>query len=341
VSSQKNLQFRDLLRAIVPPWLSDRGALSKSAGFRFLHSFGGTLDGIMQWFIEGMQARMPGVGTFTAISKWGADRGFIIPPFLGPGSITPVYDGAGGTNFGSASESPQLILELLNWLSTWKNVGHPFVLLDLIRSYLGPVKCRTVDNSGNWHTIDVDGSRTIRQLGNWNWDGDTDSWGRFWVIIYAPPDWEVWQQFHDDTDYWLWDGTLGSSGPTGKFMSIYDQSQNPVLLDDMDNTIGQLKVDPDYPLGGLPWFPPNQKYKKLNGEVPYPTWQAAKFIRGLVKRWKPAHVRCVNIIIAFDPDSFDPENDSTLPDGNWGKWTKGSPAVESRDTTARYWEGVD
>lgn len=349
MSNQKNLQFRDLIRSLVPPWLSDKGPLSKSNGFKFLFSGGATLDAIMQWFTEGAQARMPGVGTFTALGKTASDRGFAIPPFYGPGSIEPVWDGNGGTDFGPASRSQVFIQGLINWLSVWKRAGHGFTILEQIRQFLGPVKCRIVDRRGNWYTIDEDGTRTLRHNWEfvpgtvWAWyPPETGKWVHFWVIIYAPPDWEVWQKFHDDNDYWLWDGTLGSSGPTGRFMSIYDKSSDPALLDPMDGTIGQLKTDPDYVLGDLPWFPATQRFKKLNGEVPYPTWQAADFIRALVKKWKPAHAKCDKIIIAFDPASFDPDDSSTYPtDGTWGKWTKGSPAVESRNPTARYWEGID
>src|SRR5690606_37815267 len=39
-------------------------------------------------------------------------------------------------------------------------------------------------------------------------------------------------------------------------------------------------------------------------------------IRGIVADWKPAGKKCVNIIVALDPDSFDPS--SPEPDGTWG-----------------------
>lgn len=63
-------------------------------------------------------------------------------------------------------------------------------------------------------------------------------------------------------------------------------------------------------------------------------------IRALVSDWKPAHARCVNIIVAFDPASFDPS--SPEPDGLWERPWKDVDGIAypSRLATARYWEGV-
>jgi hypothetical protein len=63
-------------------------------------------------------------------------------------------------------------------------------------------------------------------------------------------------------------------------------------------------------------------------------------LQSIVADWKPAGTRCVNIILAFDPASFNPA--SPEPDGNWGKWTKkvAGVAVPSRLATARYLDGA-
>lgn len=62
--------------------------------------------------------------------------------------------------------------------------------------------------------------------------------------------------------------------------------------------------------------------------------------RSIVSDWKPKHARCVNIIVAFDANSFNPM--SPEPDGLWGGWSKtvGGVRVPSRLSTARYWGGV-
>lgn len=68
-------------------------------------------------------------------------------------------------------------------------------------------------------------------------------------------------------------------------------------------------------------------------------------IRSIVREWKPAGTRCVNIIVAFDPASFDPEaaiNDPGMPNGLWENWSRnvGGVQVPARLSTARYWDGT-
>ena len=70
------------------------------------------------------------------------------------------------------------------------------------------------------------------------------------------------------------------------------------------------------------------------------TPEQVQTIRFIVSDWKPAHARCINIVIAFDPDSFDPT--APEPDGLWERWSKnvGGVQVPARLSTARYWDGV-
>lgn len=75
------------------------------------------------------------------------------------------------------------------------------------------------------------------------------------------------------------------------------------------------------------------------------TYDEVQTIRGLVADWKPAGTRCVNIIVAFDDASFDPEAaplSPGLPDGTWGNWSidDAGTQVESRLATARYETGT-
>lgn len=75
------------------------------------------------------------------------------------------------------------------------------------------------------------------------------------------------------------------------------------------------------------------------------TYDQVQTMRALVADWKPAGTRCVNIIIAFDPTSFDPVAAALspgLPDGLWGQWSKvvANVQVPSRLATARYWKGT-
>jgi hypothetical protein len=69
------------------------------------------------------------------------------------------------------------------------------------------------------------------------------------------------------------------------------------------------------------------------------TQEQAAALRYIVADWKPAGTRCQNIILAFDPASFDPT--APEPDGTWGHWSKvvGGVRVPSRLSTARYLDG--
>jgi hypothetical protein len=74
------------------------------------------------------------------------------------------------------------------------------------------------------------------------------------------------------------------------------------------------------------------------------TGEQVRSVRSLIKDWKPAGTRCVNIIIAFDDASFaptDPAGDP-LPNGWWGHWSRnvGGVQVPTRLSTARYWKGT-
>lgn len=70
------------------------------------------------------------------------------------------------------------------------------------------------------------------------------------------------------------------------------------------------------------------------------TQEQVATLRALVSDWKPAHARCVNIIVAFDASSLNPA--SPEPNGSWGQATKYTTgvAVPSRITTARYLDGT-
>lgn len=70
------------------------------------------------------------------------------------------------------------------------------------------------------------------------------------------------------------------------------------------------------------------------------TSEHVQTLRSLVATWKPGGTRCVNIILAFDPASFNPA--SPEPDGLWERDCKyvAGVAVPCRLATARYLDGV-
>lgn len=64
-------------------------------------------------------------------------------------------------------------------------------------------------------------------------------------------------------------------------------------------------------------------------------------IRYIVNKLKSAGGRCDEIIIAFDPASFDPTQPfgAPLPDGTWGRWFNPATGQPARLASARYWKG--
>ncbi len=70
------------------------------------------------------------------------------------------------------------------------------------------------------------------------------------------------------------------------------------------------------------------------------TIEQVQTLRAIVEDWKAGGTRCVNIILAFDPASFDPA--SPEPDGTWAHWSKLSSGIRvpSRLDTARYIDGT-
>lgn len=104
-----------------------------------------------------------------------------------------------------------------------------------------------------------------------------------------------------------------------------------------------IYCDAHYPFAvGPNWGDPGFVYDptKTWGTTATPAHVAS--IRAIVQDWKSAHSKCQNIIIAFDPASFDPKSSpgAPMPDGTWGHWSNSSvPSGRSRLATARYWKG--
>jgi len=180
------LSFRETLRRYVPPWLSDRPTSGRTVGFRYLYGLVAILDAGMQFLVEGMQARLPGVGTPTALPYIGRDRRII----RGPHETDADY-----------------AARLLEWLDLWRAAGNAYALAKALQAFLAPghPRIRIVTRSGFWWTLDPSGELSwhLASPNNWNWDSHTHPehagrWADFWMVVYPP-------HFADDG---LWgDGT--------------------------------------------------------------------------------------------------------------------------------------
>jgi hypothetical protein len=182
------MAFRHIIVNAAPPWLQGY------VGSRLLYTCGLILDECAEFVTQGVQARMPGIGTPTALPYVGRDR--------------KIIRGFDEDDDGYAARLPL-------WLDVdhHKTRGNPYALITQLKGYLAPFECRirTVDNNGTWFTEEANGTRSVDLAeGNWDWDGSTD-WSRFWVIIYPAGTPAVWSIGDDVGDPTLWgDCTVGN-----------------------------------------------------------------------------------------------------------------------------------
>lgn len=103
---------------------------------------------------------------------------------------------------------------LKDWLIDRRRTGNPFVLMKQLSAYCAStpgLSFATVDVRGNWYMRDSSGVETSSlDTGNWNWDGDTASWARFWVIIYPSTLWTAESTWGSGA----WGDTTGTWGCT-------------------------------------------------------------------------------------------------------------------------------
>lgn len=153
-------RFRSYIRQVAPKWLS------AGDGGLVLGSLGIMLDAVTERVRLGLRARFPELAPTDALVALARDKRVI--------RGLEDTDASLGARVRAGFDSAKV----------W---GSSFGLMDELRAYLGQDwKIRTVDNSSNWYEVDTDGTRSWSlQAGNWDWDGHSELWSRFWVIIYA------------------------------------------------------------------------------------------------------------------------------------------------------------
>jgi len=259
-------RFRTTRAKLGPP----RFARDGEAGL-----LGYTLDTLADMFVqrvyEGLLARFPSTAPSDALPLIGRDRRV-----------------RRGRNESDDSYRARLPL----WINDRNRWGTPFAMLAKLAEYIGAntgASFRLVTNRGSWYSRAADGTESyLLDQGNWNWDGDTAKWARFWLIIYPGTLWEpapAWGAGSSNT----WGATPFSWGSTA-------------------------------------------------------TADEVASIRAIVDEWKMAGSRCVSIIVAFDPASFDPTSAPgapDMPDGTWHRPSKNvaGTQVANRLGTAIYWPG--
>lgn len=250
--------FRSSIAAVAPPWL--RGPVAA----RFLYGFGAVMDATAEWMRQGVLARFPGAGAPDALPYIGRDRQIVR---------------------GFAESADSYAERLRRWLDDWRVAGSPISVLAQLRGYLLGVRpvLRTVDNTGNWHSLDASDVHTWSRGANWNWDGLTARWWRWWAIVYSSAGpWETEGTWSDGSTSWGDGGTWGTTATTAEVETL----------------------------------------------------------RAILAQWRSAHALPQWIVVAFDPDSFDPT--APEPDGTWGTWSVDDGGIRrpSRLGSARYIDGA-
>lgn len=173
MSSQHLLSNR--LRKWVPWWLSDRHYSSgKSVGFRFLWVLVVNLDIYLEYMVQALIARFPGVGTPTALPYIGRSRGILR---------------------GQADTDATYAAKLVNWLTKWAGAGSQTQLAIEIHEYLGnSPMVRVFNRAGTVVAVASNGTVT-KTTCVWNWDGTSNPersgyWSELWIVVY-PTQWAL------------------------------------------------------------------------------------------------------------------------------------------------------
>lgn len=155
--------FRDTARRLSPP------RLLQEVGQKILYSLSLPLDGLDEWVRQAVKARFPELAPDDAIPFIGRDRQIR----RGPNESRQSY-----------------VARLLLWLQAWHFAGVGFSLLEQLAANMSPspTRVRIVTQNGVWYTLEPDGTSSIQHVvpSNWDWDGRSAFWARFWVIIYGP-----------------------------------------------------------------------------------------------------------------------------------------------------------
>lgn len=253
-------ELRTVVRRV--RWLTDRGSIGRNL-WLWLEGMVTILnDGYLRLY-ESFFARLPGLGTATALPVIGQSRGLL--------------QGIG--------ESDDAFAEYLRtWLQQWEKAGTLEQTLKQVQHYCGACRVKGFTRSGKLIDLATDGTITKSTGVAWNWDSISNPekaqhWSEEWIVVYTPP---------------------FTEGPTVS----------------RDSSLGMGIVMPRVHLDAL---------------------------KSILLDWKAGRTRVSCVIFAYDATLFDPATPATMPDGNFGRWSKKDPTnpgarIRSRFSGARYFE---
>lgn len=148
------------------------GFLRRFYGSRLMYSLAIQFDALIDWAVLAIKAKYPSKANPDALALIGNDRQIIR---------------------GYAETDDSFRARCVRWIDDRRLIGGAVALAGQLRGYCGDlVQVRVVNNAGAWHSIGVDGSYSYQAPnGNWNWDGNSAKWWRYWVILYINPIWQT------------------------------------------------------------------------------------------------------------------------------------------------------
>jgi hypothetical protein len=130
------------------------------------------LDAATEVLIQGLTAKLPGIGTSTALAYIGRTRGILR---------------------GQNESDAEYAARLRGWLERWRLAGSMDAIALTLHEYLANrPRVRVVNRAGWMVTVETDGTIT-RQQTMWDWDSVSHPeraafWSEIWILIY-PSQW--------------------------------------------------------------------------------------------------------------------------------------------------------
>lgn len=321
------MALHDLVDRLTPPWAK---AVKRVHWWSLWRLAAVLVDTLIEGVYQGRKAGMPNAVDLPGVPGYGGFEDVASLDYIG--RDRGVYHGL--------TEPPTDYAERLRKYidadaGGWAAAGLVSGVLEQLAGILGPTPplMRIVNRQGEWWTRYQDGSYTQHHVtlpcmhyaldgttsivsGHahaWDWDSATEpppvtqgDPGDWWLILYAPL----------NTPY----GT------------ITDQTF------DAPGIVGDLWNDPTTQA-----FAPSPWAGTVGTNAPI---VLVDLIRSVIAQRACAGFRCLWIVVAFDPDSFEPLGTSAAayPDGHWGQHSKfdsGTNArIPARLDSAEYWPGA-
>jgi hypothetical protein len=352
------LGLRDTIYLLSPPWLRP-GADGNYKGVagKLMYVFGIMPDLLLEKMDQAMRAHMPGLGTPTANPYLASDRQLV----QGPSETSTQFSG-----------------RLQKAFATWKTAGSALSWMRQWLAYLTPLTPAlfSVKNNGAWDLYYA-GANTqlppthVPPQGNWDWDGVTYNWWRFWAILFsgcsvagghisaatnASPIAITTSSAHGllTGGYVTITGCHGNLAANGYWQITKTGSTTFTLNGSSGSgsytgTNGIVYLVPATAVcapAPFAWGSAGIKW----GQQPQASWgfnqppSAFTTPLALIRQWKAAQAWCVWRIYSFDPTLFSPWSPSgggINPDGTFGSWGTNVDGVwvPSRFRSSRYADG--